>query len=803
MMSWWSSGANTALDEQIEKATSSSLEDIALNLEISDIIRSKTVQPKEAMRSLKKRINNTNPNTQLSSLNLTDTCVKNGGTHFLAEIASREFMDNLTSLLKAVGPAAINQEVRSKILELIQSWASATEGRHELGYIGEVYKTLQREGFTFPPRTTVASSMIDSSAPPEWVDSDVCMRCRTAFTFTNRKHHCRNCGNCFDQQCSTKTLPLPHLGIMQAVRVDDGCYAKLTDKSSGGSGGATGGGSTGNVGGSSSKSSAPMQPRDARIEDSFDEDLKRALAMSLEEVQSHSKAFTSSQPSSNTASKTTNGNTISSPYGAVPKPTTTSVPATSTSAPTKASTEEEEDEDLKAAIAASLADMEEQKKKHAAAFRQQTESSSSGAAGSSAPFVLPKNDYELTAVEAENINLFSTLVDRLQTQPPGTILREPQIQELYDSIGTLRPKLARTYGETMSKHDTLLDLHAKLSTVVRYYDRMLEERLSKAYNQHSLGGYNLPAPRQQQQQQPSMPYPSLQASAPPLGAGGPAENFYTQQPGAYGGPQPLQPQYSGYDKRGSVVGPSAANPYPSQPQRADSWRNGPVPQMPPQGYPQQPPQQTGQAPQDYLSNDPNASNAPSAPPDPLASTPSADPNASYYFSNANAAPGQAPPQQQQAPQPSQPSQPSQPLQPQQTGPASAPSDPGATSPYPILRQPSVSVYQASVPQTPGSMASVPVQQQQPPPQQAPPQQQQQQAPVPSAPYWSHPASQHQQVPQQFTSGPPQSLPPQQQQQQWPQVPANNYNNFGVQESFPSAPQHVPQQPVVEEALIEL
>ncbi|KFX92914.1 hypothetical protein V490_05105 [Pseudogymnoascus sp. VKM F-3557] len=590
-------------------------EDISLNLEISDVIRSKTVQPKEAMRSLKRRIGNKNPNLQLGALNLTDTCVKNGGSHFLAEIASREFMDNLVSLLKAYGPAAVNDEVKNKILELIQTWATATEGRHELSYIGEVYRTLQREGYKFPPKVDVASSMLDSSAPPEWTDSEVCMRCRTAFSFTNRKHHCRNCGNVFDQQCSSKTIPLPHLGILQSVRVDDGCYFKLTDKSSKGGSFAI---SPPAPYKSRPSQLQPMQPRNARIDDGFDEDLKRALAMSLDEVNGNA-----------------NGGYV--PQAKLQQNSGQQEQASSgrpTASPTKPA--EEEDDDLKAAIAASLADMEEQKRQHAATLKEQSSSSNITSSG---PFKLQKNDYELTPVEAENINLFSTLVDRLQTQPPGTILREPQIQELYDSIGSLRPKLARTYGETMSKHDTLLDLHAKLSTVVRYYDRMLEDRLSNTYSQHSLGGYNLPPQRQQNA------YPSIPSNLPEGHEG--AESFYTGQAPAqtaspYGAGPPQQ--YAAPSKYPSLDQRRESYSQQPQPQRTGSWQGaGPYAQQQQTGTPGFAPTQ---APPDLKPSEPTVS-------------PPLDANAAFYYGSTSQQPGRPneAPLQSQAPQgPSDPNQ---------------------------------------------------------------------------------------------------------------------------------------------------
>src|SRR5437762_13700046 len=92
------------------------------------------------------------------------------------------------------------------------------------------------------------------------------MRCHTPFTLTNRKHHCRNCGNVYCGDCSSKTMPLPHLGIVQPVRVCETCYEERNLKLAKSAAATTG------------TSPAPavqptrfMQPRNARIEDRSEE----------------------------------------------------------------------------------------------------------------------------------------------------------------------------------------------------------------------------------------------------------------------------------------------------------------------------------------------------------------------------------------------------------------------------------------------------------------------------------------------------------------------------------------------------
>ncbi|CAG8543966.1 8553_t:CDS:10 [Paraglomus brasilianum] len=65
--------------------------------------------------------------------------------------------------------------------------------------------------------------------PPVWVDDESVKACESekcgaTFTTLRRKHHCRQCGHIFCQDCSSRRLALPQLGELKPVRVCNGCF---------------------------------------------------------------------------------------------------------------------------------------------------------------------------------------------------------------------------------------------------------------------------------------------------------------------------------------------------------------------------------------------------------------------------------------------------------------------------------------------------------------------------------------------------------------------------------------------------
>ncbi|KAF7319742.1 Vacuolar protein sorting-associated protein 27 [Mycena kentingensis (nom. inval.)] len=601
------------LDEAVDKATSEMLpagaEDIALNLEICDQIRSKSVPAKDAMRALKRRLNHTNPNVRNLALSLTDICVKNGGDLFLVEVASREFIDNLVSILKIPG---LNIDVKNNILRHIQNWSIAFEGKPTLSYVGTVYKTLTSEGYKFPPKdlSLANSAMVDTQQAPEWIDSDVCLRCRTPFTFTNRKHHCRNCGQVFDQQCSAKVLPLPHFGITQDVRVCDSCYPKLVKKNE------RSGGGNESRGHRHSKSLGARGYPGSR--DATDADLQRAIQLSLQEVGA------------------ANGRTRAGYTPYQPEYQYSEPPIVERATHPRTSAVEDDDPDLRAAIEASLRESAAPRpsapmaietprtEEPGFAYKNGPGYSQSYPSGLAPPQQVARAPaWELAPVESDAILTFSQTVEQVQMQGGRDMTRYPAVNELYDKANSLRPKLAMSMDDAGKKEQMLSDMHDKLSQAVKLYDKLLTEHVVQ--------------PRWQQSPQPAAngayPYPQQWQGAPaqpsqytPASAEAAQQQWYGQpQQPQYTGAQPLQPQYTG-----------------AQPQYAGA-------------QPQQP-QYTGQV--TYAPQPPHAQYAPPPPPQTQYTPPAQQQQQPQYPSPTPAPPSQFTPQQpqyqQQTAGPSQP-----------------------------------------------------------------------------------------------------------------------------------------------------
>ncbi|KAG1765209.1 hypothetical protein EDD22DRAFT_881093 [Suillus occidentalis] len=566
------------LDDAVDKATSELIpngsEDVALNLEICDQIRSKSAPAKDAMRALKRRLNHKNPNVQLLALGLTDICVKNGGDHFLSEVTSREFMDNLVSIFKMPG---LNHSVRDDILKYIQNWSLAFEGKPSLSYVNQVYKTLKSEGYHFPPKDLALanSAMVDTSTAPEWIDSELCLRCRTPFTFTNRKHHCRNCGQVFDQQCSSKSIPLPHFGIAQAVRVCDACHNKLQKKAEKSDKG--------------HRHSASMySPRHSSARDLADAELQRAIELSLEEVgAAHGRrpGYVPTQPS-------THNWHVSEPPLVDRK----------THPDRKAADADEDDPDLRAAIEASLREATAPKPS-APVELSSTDSYSNVYAMSQsypptvtpAPQVPKLAGYDLEPLETDAILTFSQTVEQVQAQGGRDMSRYPAVNELYDKANGLRPKLAMSLDDTDRKEQMLSEMHEKLSQAVKLYDKLLTDQVSHpTWRRSPQQVHPTTVPVRQSTQTPVNGYsqwvPSnhhaSSVSSPVLAPPRTDSAQYAPQPfisrPALSTVPESEPQYDHY-----AAGPS--QPHPSEVPGPSQHLTAPLASLPAPPQPQQPP----------------------------------------------------------------------------------------------------------------------------------------------------------------------------------------------------------------------
>ncbi|KZC11615.1 TOM1-like protein 2 [Dufourea novaeangliae] len=144
---------STLVGQKIEQATDGSLpsENWTLNIEICDIINETEDGPRDAIKAIKRRLNQAagkNYTIVMYTLTVLETCVKNCGKRFHSLACSRDFVQELFKLIgpKNEPPTAVQE----KVLSLIQTWAETFRHQPHTQGVVQVYQELKIKGIQFP-----------------------------------------------------------------------------------------------------------------------------------------------------------------------------------------------------------------------------------------------------------------------------------------------------------------------------------------------------------------------------------------------------------------------------------------------------------------------------------------------------------------------------------------------------------------------------------------------------------------------------------------------------------------------------
>lgn len=104
--------------------------------------------------------------------------------------------------------------------------ALAVSKDHKCVYVGDARGRVFSWSVTDHPGRAMADHWVRDEG------GDSCVACGVRFSFAERRHHCRNCGQLFCSRCSRFESEISRLRILKPVRVCQACYSMLKAQAS-------------------------------------------------------------------------------------------------------------------------------------------------------------------------------------------------------------------------------------------------------------------------------------------------------------------------------------------------------------------------------------------------------------------------------------------------------------------------------------------------------------------------------------------------------------------------------------------